>query len=223
MALHEALLNAIQHGNLEVSSELRQSDAERTFVELTEARRQQAPYRDRHVGVQVRLTPRQAVYVVTDEGGGFNPGSLPDPSDPANLERIGGRGLTLIRTFMDEVRHNEQGNQITMTKALSAVHVLIAHSPRHLVAPRIAAGYAQGCGQAQFSHAGGRMRCLPFMTIAGSAGATSCVSVRWASAACRCRSCSPARRNHPVSVQTGPSSSSSCTAGRARSRRSTRR
>ena len=39
---------------------------------------------------------------------------MPDPTDPANLERIGGRGLLLIRTFMDEVYHNETGNAITM-------------------------------------------------------------------------------------------------------------
>ena len=51
-----------------------------------------------------------------DEGPGFNPATLPDPNDPANFERIGGRGLTLIRAFMDEVAHNEKGNQITLRK-----------------------------------------------------------------------------------------------------------
>jgi anti-sigma regulatory factor (Ser/Thr protein kinase) len=41
---------------------------------------------------------------------------VPDPTDPANLERIGGRGLMLIRTFMDEVEHSEGGNRITLRK-----------------------------------------------------------------------------------------------------------
>jgi hypothetical protein len=41
---------------------------------------------------------------------------LPDPLDPENLEKASGRGLLLIRTFMDEVAFNPQGNQITLCK-----------------------------------------------------------------------------------------------------------
>jgi anti-sigma regulatory factor (Ser/Thr protein kinase) len=41
---------------------------------------------------------------------------LPDSSDPANLEKNRNRGLTLVQTFMDEVRHNQKGNEITMIK-----------------------------------------------------------------------------------------------------------
>ncbi len=115
IALHESLLNAIQHGNLEVSSELRQED-ESNYADLIEARRNESPYRERRVHVSARLSPAEAVFVVTDEGPGFNVSAVPDPNDPANLERIGGRGLMLIRTFMDAVEHNERGNRITMTK-----------------------------------------------------------------------------------------------------------
>jgi CheY-like chemotaxis protein len=114
MALHEALLNAIQHGNLELSSELRQEGDEKAFRELGAARRLAAPYRDRRVRVHAQLSRSEAVYVIEDEGPGFDVSTLPDPSDPANVGRIGGRGLTLIRTFIDEVRHNERGNQITL-------------------------------------------------------------------------------------------------------------
>jgi anti-sigma regulatory factor (Ser/Thr protein kinase) len=115
IALHEALLNAIQHGNLEVSSELRQND-ERIFRNLCEQRRKQPPYCDRRVHVRASLSTDEAVLVIADEGPGFNPKALPDPTDPANLERVGGRGLTLIRTFMDHVEHNATGNQITLIK-----------------------------------------------------------------------------------------------------------
>jgi CheY-like chemotaxis protein len=115
MALHEALVNAIYHGNLEVSSELRQED-ERVFFNLVEERRKKPPYRDRRVHVRACLARDEAMYVVQDEGPGFDPRALPDPSDPANLDRIGGRGLMLIRTFMDQVAHNPIGNQITMIK-----------------------------------------------------------------------------------------------------------
>jgi CheY-like chemotaxis protein len=115
IALNEALLNAILHGNLELSSDLRQEDEE-IFLELGDERRRQAPYRDRRVHVRARLSRSEAVYVVEDEGPGFDPATVPDPTDPANLERIGGRGLMLIRTFMDEVDYNEKGNRITMRK-----------------------------------------------------------------------------------------------------------
>ena len=117
VALHESLMNAIQHGNLEVSSDLRQGDdQEEVFRGLVEARRRQPPYQERRVHFHAAMGPDEATYVVTDEGNGFDPSTLPDPSDPNNLERIGGRGLVLIRTFMDRVEYNESGNQITMTK-----------------------------------------------------------------------------------------------------------
>jgi CheY-like chemotaxis protein/anti-sigma regulatory factor (Ser/Thr protein kinase) len=115
VALQEALLNAMVHGNLEVNSELRQQD-EKTFYAAVEERRRQAPYRTRRVFVGVKATPGQITYAVRDEGPGFDPSILPDPTDPANLERVGGRGLLLIRTFMNKVFHNECGNEITLIK-----------------------------------------------------------------------------------------------------------
>ena len=44
------------------------------------------------------------------------PAALPDPTDPTNLENASGRGLLLMRTFMDEVKYNDSGNAVTLTK-----------------------------------------------------------------------------------------------------------
>ncbi len=115
VALSEALLNAMYHGNLEVDSELRERD-EKAYRKLIEERRQLAPYMDRRVHVLARESPSEARYVIRDDGNGFDPNRLPDPTDPANLERVSGRGLLLIRTFMDEVHHNDKGNEIVMVK-----------------------------------------------------------------------------------------------------------
>lgn len=115
VALREALINAIYHGNLEIGSELRELD-DKGFYDQIEERRQQEPYQDRRVHVSAKESHRDAVYVIRDEGPGFDPSTLPDPTDPANLEKISGRGLLLIRTFMDEVHHNAAGNEITMVK-----------------------------------------------------------------------------------------------------------
>ncbi len=119
VALREALVNAMYHGNLEVSSQLREGDG-RVYEELIAARRSELPYRVRRVHVTARQTPAEVVYVISDEGPGFDPSALPDPTDPLRLEMVHGRGLLLIRTFMDEVTHNERGNEITMVKRLVA-------------------------------------------------------------------------------------------------------
>jgi CheY-like chemotaxis protein len=115
VALREALSNAIIHGNLEVPSLLRE-DNEPAYYALIEKRRGEEPYEDRYVHVTVEESRNEAVYIIRDEGPGFDPASLPDPTDPDNLDKASGRGLLLIRTFMDEVRHNEAGNEITMLK-----------------------------------------------------------------------------------------------------------
>lgn len=115
VALREALVNAIYHGNLGLTSELLEAD-ESAYAELGERRRRQQPFADRRVHVMARETRTEVTYVIRDEGEGFDLTMLPDPTDPQNLHRRTGRGLFLIRTFMDEVRHNTVGNEITLVK-----------------------------------------------------------------------------------------------------------
>ena len=122
VALEEALLNAIFHGNLEASSALRQQ-GEAHYYELADERRRQPPYRDRRVFFTFKLTRSEAGFSIRDEGPGFDASALPDPTDPENLGRVGGRGLLLIRTFMDEVAFNEKSNQITLVKRRNRVSV----------------------------------------------------------------------------------------------------
>lgn len=115
MALREALLNAMEHGNLQLDSALREND-EHSYHELARQRRRELPYRDRRVYVQARETRTEAIYIIRDEGPGFDTSQLPDPTDPANLEKRSGRGLLLMRAFMSEVRHNERGNEVTLIR-----------------------------------------------------------------------------------------------------------
>jgi CheY-like chemotaxis protein/anti-sigma regulatory factor (Ser/Thr protein kinase) len=115
IAVHEAVTNAMYHGNLEVSSQLRQ-DSETAFEALVNERRGQPPYGSRRVCVRAQVAHDGAVITVRDEGPGFNVNEMPDPTDPENLEKPSGRGLMLIRLFLDEVRHNAAGNEITLIK-----------------------------------------------------------------------------------------------------------
>lgn len=115
VCLREALTNAIIHGNLELESAMRE-DNEKGYYDLIDRRADEKPYADRHVHLHTRQSSEGAVFSIRDEGSGFDTSSLPDPTDPTNLERVHGRGMLLIRTFMDEVKHNARGNEITMVK-----------------------------------------------------------------------------------------------------------
>ncbi len=91
LALREALVNAIVHGN-------KGDAAKRVKVE------------------GYALPDRQVLVVVRDEGEGFDPSTLDDPTKPENIERATGRGIFLIRQFMDEVQFRDQGREIQMKK-----------------------------------------------------------------------------------------------------------
>lgn len=89
IAVGEALSNAILYGNRENPEKL--------------------------VRVLAELRPGSAKVTVTDEGPGFDPQSVLDPTRPENRERSHGRGLFLLRSLADDVRFNERGNSITLT------------------------------------------------------------------------------------------------------------
>jgi CheY-like chemotaxis protein len=115
VALQEALSNALYHGNLECSTDLRQED-ERIFYRLADERRGVEPYRSRRIRVELEIDRERARIVIRDEGPGFNDSDLDKPFDPEDLMRVGGRGMILVRTFLDEVFHNKRGNEITLIK-----------------------------------------------------------------------------------------------------------
>jgi CheY-like chemotaxis protein/anti-sigma regulatory factor (Ser/Thr protein kinase) len=115
VALEEALNNALFHGNLELDSDTREGNRS-VYWALVEERSKTQPFCDRKIHVEVELTDSEGRFSVRDEGPGFDPKNLPDPTDPANLEKPSGRGLLLMRTFMDEVVFNPAGNQVTLVK-----------------------------------------------------------------------------------------------------------
>jgi serine/threonine-protein kinase RsbW len=94
LALEEALVNAIKHGNRGDPAKVAQ--------------------------LRYHVRPEFVLLEVEDEGAGFDPSLVPDPLAPENLERPSGRGLFLIRQYMTWMEHNERGNCITMCKHRSA-------------------------------------------------------------------------------------------------------
>ena len=90
LALEEALVNAIKHGN--------QMD------------------RNKKVRISYRVTADRFDIHITDEGKGFDPEDVPDPMAVENLERPCGRGLLLMRHYMTEVTFHPPGNRLSMSK-----------------------------------------------------------------------------------------------------------
>jgi CheY-like chemotaxis protein len=113
VALEEALCNACYHGNLEVGAA--GAADRRAREELAERRRWEAPYRDRRIHVIARVTRTEAVFVVRDEGPGFDVAGLP-AADALTADGKAGRGVTLMRALMDEVAYNAAGNEVTLVK-----------------------------------------------------------------------------------------------------------
>jgi serine/threonine-protein kinase RsbW len=94
LALEEALVNAIKHGN--------QMD------------------RAKVVRISYRLLADRFEVHIADEGPGFDPADVPDPTAPENLERPCGRGLMLMRHYMNEVVYSPRGNSVRMSKVFMA-------------------------------------------------------------------------------------------------------
>jgi len=90
VALDEAFVNAVKHGNRNDPTKLLRVTAE--------------------------LSAREAIFTVEDEGEGFNVQEIPDPRDPANLFKSSGRGVLLIYNIMDEVEYSAGGTRLKMVK-----------------------------------------------------------------------------------------------------------
>src|SRR5437016_4182448 len=90
LALEEALINAIKHGN------------------KLDPRKK--------VHVEAKVTPRQAEIVIEDEGPGFDRNCVPDPTADENLCKCSGRGILLIESFMDKVQWSHGGRRVKLVK-----------------------------------------------------------------------------------------------------------
>lgn len=90
LALEEALVNAIKHGN--------RHDPEKS------------------VRIECRVGPERVYVEIEDQGPGFDPEDVPDPTALENLEKPCGRGIMLMRAFMNRIEYNETGNRVILEK-----------------------------------------------------------------------------------------------------------
>ena len=116
MAIHEALANALEHGNLELDSSLKGDlfVAEDPYTKLREARMADPRFAERLIEVRLALDTERFELEISDEGPGFDTSRLTLPPPGSDLAPHFGRGLPLIQLVMDEVHFNEKGNQVRM-------------------------------------------------------------------------------------------------------------
>ncbi|MFO1092960.1 MAG: ATP-binding protein [Planctomycetaceae bacterium] len=119
VALAEALENAYFHGNLELSRLDPRPDRE-DYSALAADRATQLPFRNRRIHVAVDIQRTEAVFVIRDEGQGFDSSAWLTKPILLNADDVGNRGLSLMRSIMDEVRYSAAGNEVTLVKR--AVH-----------------------------------------------------------------------------------------------------
>ena len=117
----EALRNAIYHGNLELPfDQIRLAKRPEQAAKIVAERQNDPPYRDRRVHVQALFSRETAEITIRDEGRGFDVTRLPDVEiDPSHLCGREGRGLVLMKMFMDEIRIRPPGNEITLIRRKS--------------------------------------------------------------------------------------------------------
>ena len=118
LVLTEMLTNAIEHGSCEITSaeKTRHLEAGRKIHDLIARRMADPRYARRSVFFGYEIERGHSTFVIRDEGPGFDVSAVPGVDGQGKPELEGGRGLSLMRAFMDQVSFNESGNEVTMTK-----------------------------------------------------------------------------------------------------------
>jgi CheY-like chemotaxis protein len=120
VATEHAIINAMYRGNLALGPSV--TPPHRAIVydgattPLIENRKADAAYKDRRVHVEATAGKDEIRVLVRDQGKGFDISKVPEPDQTQSLDTETGRGLVLMRAFMDELDFNETGNEVTMVK-----------------------------------------------------------------------------------------------------------
>ncbi|MFZ5629491.1 MAG: ATP-binding protein [Spirochaetota bacterium] len=118
--LREMLLNAIEHGNLEIDFDSKtQALMTETYFELIDERRRTEPYRNRVVTVDCLIDAQKIAFRITDEGRGFDHRAMIAKLTDERNDTAHGRGIVMTLQEFDKVRYNDKGNSVVLVKYLS--------------------------------------------------------------------------------------------------------
>lgn len=123
LSLYEMLVNAMEHGNLEINYDMKKNLLEEVidYQRFLQDRANEDPFRNRKVLVSYTYDTKSISFTITDDGKGFDVSKVPNPHASENLERLNGRGIFISRVNMTQVTYNDKGNQVTLYKELIQV------------------------------------------------------------------------------------------------------
>lgn len=116
LAIHEALRNSVEHGNLELPSDIKPElidDEEDPYEKLMRERLKEPKYAGRKIWITFSRTDEKVELLIRDEGKGFDSKKMFDQQNDTDISHS--RGLILIRAGVDEVSYNDTGNEIILT------------------------------------------------------------------------------------------------------------
>jgi CheY-like chemotaxis protein len=117
IAIEQALLNAIYHGNLGLPPyDIQEARKEGNVHNLVRERAAESPYAERKIYVDIQIWRDEARFTIRDEGNGFDTSIVPTGKDPDDIDRQECHGLTLMTNLMDEIIYNDRGNEVVMIK-----------------------------------------------------------------------------------------------------------
>ena len=117
IGLQELLINAIEHGNLDISNKDKQELLDRgDYNKILKGRMQLPEYREKFVDIKILSTPEHLKITIEDMGKGFDPSTIPDPENPENFLKESGKGILMAIHAFDKVEYNEVGNCVTLVK-----------------------------------------------------------------------------------------------------------
>lgn len=119
LGLREIIINAIEHGNLNISFEEKtKATAEGNYLEFVLSRQKDPNYKDKKVTIEFLLNCNKVMYKIEDEGNGFNYREIIQKiQNTVDEEMLGhGRGLRMVFNIFDEVKFNRKGNQVLLVK-----------------------------------------------------------------------------------------------------------
>jgi len=121
IALREMIINAIEHGNLNISyDEKSQAMEEDNYFEIVSQRQHDPLYKDRKVYIEYRIGPEKIAYKITDEGDGFDHSQILQKTQEANEFMLShGRGISISQEIFDEITYNKKGNQVLLIKYIT--------------------------------------------------------------------------------------------------------
>lgn len=117
IGLQEVLINAIEHGNLEISYSDKQKMLDGgDYNQLLAVRATQDRYKDKYVDIKIFSTPQYLKVIVEDMGNGFDLSALPNLGDPENFFKESGKGILMAINAFDQIQYNDVGNAVTLIK-----------------------------------------------------------------------------------------------------------